>query len=84
MSSLNVRLPDSLHAKIRQLAERDGISLNQFILLAVAEKAAVLELGMTNYLAARANHVEGDAREQLLELLKNNAGNAEPFEEDRL
>ncbi len=84
MASLNLRLPESLHAKIRLLAEEDGVSLNQFILLAVAEKAAVLELGSTNYLVARASRVEGDAREQLTDLLDKHAGDVEPLAEDQL
>jgi HicB-like protein involved in pilus formation len=42
MSSLSLRLPESLHQKIRELAERDEISINQFIATAVAEKAAAL------------------------------------------
>lgn len=42
MSSLSLRLPDSLHRKIRELAERDDVSINQFIATAVAEKAAAL------------------------------------------
>lgn len=42
MSSLSLRLPDSLHRKIRELAEQDDISINQFIATAVAEKAAAL------------------------------------------
>lgn len=42
MSSLSLRLPDSLHRKVRQLAEQDDISINQFIATAVAEKAAAL------------------------------------------
>lgn len=42
MSSLSLRLPDSLHAKVRELAERDDVSINQFIATAVAEKAAAL------------------------------------------
>ncbi len=42
MSSLSLRLPESLHEKIRELAERDNISINQFIATAVAEKAAAL------------------------------------------
>ena len=56
MSSLSLRLPDSLHAKIRELAERDDISINQFIATAVAEKAAAL---MTlDYLEERARHAD--------------------------
>jgi hypothetical protein len=42
MSTLSLRLPESLHRKIRQLADRDGISINQFIATAVAEKTAAL------------------------------------------
>lgn len=42
MSNLSLRLPDSLHRKIRELAERDDVSINQFIATAVAEKAAAL------------------------------------------
>jgi hypothetical protein len=54
MGTLSVRLPDSLHMKVRQLAEREGISINQFIATAVAEKLAAL---MTEeYLEERAKH----------------------------
>ena len=42
MSTLSLRLPESLHRKIRALAERDDISINQFIAMAVAEKTAAL------------------------------------------
>ena len=42
MSVLSLRLPDSLHRKIRELAERDDISINQFLATAAAEKAAAL------------------------------------------
>jgi hypothetical protein len=35
-------LPDSLHRKIRELAERDDVSINQFLATAAAEKAAAL------------------------------------------
>ena len=42
MGTISLRLPDSLHEKVRQLAERDQISINQFITLATAEKLAAL------------------------------------------
>ena len=42
MSTLSLRLPESLHRKIRELANRDDVSINQFIALAVAEKTAAL------------------------------------------
>ena len=40
MSNLSLRLPDSLHRKLREIAEKDDVSINQFIATAVAEKAA--------------------------------------------
>ena len=42
MSHLSLRLPHSLHRKVRQLAQQDEISINQFIATAVAEKTAAL------------------------------------------
>ena len=38
MSTISLRLPDSLHAKVRELAEKEHVSINQLITLAVAEK----------------------------------------------
>jgi hypothetical protein len=42
VSSLSLRLPESIHRKVRELAKRDGVSINQFIATAVAEKTATL------------------------------------------
>jgi hypothetical protein len=42
MSHLNVQLPDSLYKNLQALAEQDGISVDQFIATAVAEKIAAL------------------------------------------
>ena len=64
MSTLSLRLPDSLHKRVRELAEQEGISINQFISTAVAEKMAAL---MTvDYLEERARR--GD-REKFLSVL---------------
>ena len=38
MSALTVRLPKSLHAKIEALAKAEGVSINQFLVTAAAEK----------------------------------------------
>ncbi len=52
MRALTIRLPNSLHQKIKGLAERDEISVNQFIASADAEKMALV---MTrDYLKAEA------------------------------
>lgn len=42
MSALSLRLPHSLHEHARELAQREGISLNQLIATALAEKMAAL------------------------------------------
>jgi hypothetical protein len=52
MSILSLRLPESIHRNLKTLAEREGISINQLINSAVAEKLAAL---MTeDYLEQRA------------------------------
>ena len=52
MTGLNLRLPESLHRKLREVAESEGVSINQWISSAVAEKMSAL---MTEeYLGARA------------------------------
>lgn len=42
MTTLSVRLPNSIHAKLTELAEQEGTSINQLINSAVAEKLAAL------------------------------------------
>lgn len=43
MSSLSVRIPDSLHNSLRKISKKDHISINQFIASAIAEKVTALE-----------------------------------------
>jgi hypothetical protein len=43
MSTLSLRLPQSLHKRLAELAAREGISINQLIATAVAEKMAALD-----------------------------------------
>jgi LDH2 family malate/lactate/ureidoglycolate dehydrogenase len=40
MSALSIRLPNSLHVRVRELAAREGISINQLVATALAEKMA--------------------------------------------
>lgn len=42
MSAISLRLPDSLHKQVRELAEREKVSVNQLITLALAEKLSAL------------------------------------------
>ncbi len=43
MSAITVELPNSLHRKLEELAEKEGISLSQFLATAAAEKMSALE-----------------------------------------
>lgn len=43
MSQFALRLPNSLHERVRAMAREDDVSLNQFITMAVAEKVSELE-----------------------------------------
>ncbi len=42
MSTLSLRLPESLHRQVKELAREEGISINQFVATAVAEKMSAL------------------------------------------
>ena len=56
MNTLSIRLPKSLHDKIHQLAKEEGISINQFIASAAAEKMA--SLLTESYLKERASKAD--------------------------
>jgi hypothetical protein len=43
MSTLSLRLPESLHALAREVAKQEDISVNQLITLALAEKLSALK-----------------------------------------
>jgi uncharacterized protein (DUF1778 family) len=42
MTTMSVRLPESLHRGIKDIAQQEGISINQFVITAVAEKMSAL------------------------------------------
>ena len=58
MSILTLSLPESIRRRAETLAKSDGISFDQFVALALAEKVAVLDAG--TYLAERA--MRGDRK----------------------
>lgn len=61
MTALTIRLPNSLHAKIRELAARDGVSVNQFIASAAGEKlASVLTVDYLRQEAAQGRREDFD------------------------
>jgi hypothetical protein len=42
MSAMSLRLPNSLHVRARELARREGVSINQLVSSALAEKMSAL------------------------------------------
>lgn len=42
MSTLTIQIPDSIRAEVEELARRDGVSLDQFLATAAAEKISAL------------------------------------------
>lgn len=77
MSTLVVRLPESLHKNLQSIADREGVSIDQFISTSVAEKMSAL---MTqDYLKERAAR---GSREQYLAVLTK-VPDAEPNENDK-
>jgi len=64
MSTISLRLPDSLHRQLRGLARQEEVSINQFVTTALVEKLSAL---MTDdYLAARANRADHGKFERAL------------------
>lgn len=78
MSALSLRLPKTLHEQLRELALEEGISVNQFVVLAVAEKVA--SISTIEYLE---KHAKRGSREKFLEIL-NKIPNTEPEDFDKL
>lgn len=67
MSTLSIRIPDSIHGKVKEISKIDNISINQFIASAVGEKIAALET--ENYLHERAKRAsEQKVKEILLKI----------------
>ena len=55
MSTLSLRLPESVHRQLAELAKREGVSINQLINSAISEKlAAIMTEGYLEERAARA------------------------------
>ncbi len=78
MSALSLRLPDSLHEEVKSLVKKEGVSINQFISSAVAEKMSALLT--ESYLEKRAE--QGSETAFLKAMSK--VPDTEPDEEDKL
>lgn len=78
MSTISLRLPESLHQQARQLAQQENISINQLVATALAEKMSAL---MTQeYLERRAARASREKFERALSKVPSIA----PDEQDKL
>ncbi len=66
MSALSLRLPNSVHRHIKEIASQEGVSINQFISSAVSEKISAITT--ENYLVQRAKKAN---REEFKKILDN-------------
>jgi uncharacterized protein (DUF1778 family) len=78
MSTLSLRIPKSLHEQIRQLAKREGISINQFLASAAAEKMSALLT--EQYIEARAKRASLKKFQKVLKKVPD----SEPKDYDRI
>ena len=78
MSTISLRIPDSLHQYAKVLAKEDGISVNQLITTALAEKMSAL--ATETYLEERAKRGNRKDFENALA----SVADVEPDGEDRL
>ncbi len=70
MSTIDLQLPESLHRRVRMLALRTGVSINQIITGVVEEKVSMLDAQSgTERRARRRRMVKGQA--VLINLSKN-------------
>ena len=59
LSTYPLRLPCSIRAGVERLSKKEGVSINQFVSIAVAEKLAMLEA--ESYFAERQARASLDA-----------------------
>jgi len=78
MGALSLRLPESIHRHIRDIAKAEGVSINQLISSAITEKISAI---MTEeYLQKRAKRASIKDMEAVLNKVSNRA----PLEGDEL
>jgi hypothetical protein len=69
MGILSLRMPDSLHNRVKLLSKNDKVSLNQFINSAITEKLTALET--EQYLSERSKRGELDKYLKVLNKVSN-------------
>ena len=78
MGALSLRLPESIHRHIRDIAKAEGVSINQLISSAITEKISAI---MTEeYLQKRADR----ANIKDMEVVLNKVADRDPIKGDEL
>lgn len=78
MSTLTLRFPNALHEKLRELAQREGVSIERLVEVAAAEKLSALSTA--EYFEARAARGSQEAYKAVLAKVPD----VEPDPKDRL
>ena len=78
MSTISLRLPDSLHQEAKKEAKKDHISINQLVTTALAEKLSALKTA--DYLSHRAKNAPS---RKLFKKIMSRAPDVIPEEKDR-
>jgi hypothetical protein len=78
MSTLSIRLPNSIHQHAKRLAQTEGVSVNQLVSSALAEKLSALDA--ERYLNERAAR----GREVDINAILAKVPNTEPEPKDRI
>lgn len=91
MGALTIRRPDSLDDRVRQLADDEGLSINQLVMLAVAEKVIRLDEGQSlvyldalEQVGATLADEDGQTSQEAARAVLDRAPDEEPPPEDRL
>jgi predicted transcriptional regulator len=77
MTTMSIRVPDSLHNAIKDLATKEGYSMNQFLITAAAEKLS--SLGTVDYLRSRAERADLAAFDRIMKKIPS--GPPDPSDE---
>ncbi len=79
MTTVRFRIPESLHSVVQDIIKREGMSFEQFAMLAIAEKASAI--ATEEYLEKRAQR---GSREKFLAAMDKLADVEPPDERDRI
>lgn len=78
MGTISLRIPKSLHERVKALAKDDGISVNHFVTVALSEKLSFMHA--LDYVQARATRASREKYESVLA----KASDREPLKTDSL